>query len=276
MRREVAETGDEHDTIVVFIGRHRQKSDGSFLQPPSSRPFPWRQVRWAKSPCDGVHGWHSRPCFYRQLPPTNQPHRSRCLFGCLAVNSPHSRYRFQVAILVGSVLAAPIFMAGCDVRDEEVRRGHRSPWLPPVADRMAAPSQRAIEVATSNRLIEFVDGYAAGSRRAADGGLPMLLVFRASWCRWSDAFVADVCENPRLTGLAGRFVCVAVDADREPATCRSFGVQAFPTAIVLDRERRESFRATGADARAGLTVALESTLDASPRRIAGQPAAPSR
>ncbi len=171
---------------------------------------------------------------------------------------------------------APLFTAGCDVRDEEARRGPQSPWLPHVVDRLAAPSQRSVETTTSGRSIEFIDGYAAGSRDATDGGLPMLLVFRASWCRWSDAFVADAVGEPRLTGLAGRFVCVAVDADRDPVTCRSFGVHAFPTAIILDRERRETFRATGADARSGLAVALESALEDSPRRIAGQPAPPSR
>jgi len=171
---------------------------------------------------------------------------------------------------------APLFTAGCDVRDEEARGGQRSPWFPQVVDRLAAPSHRSVEAPSSGRSIEFIDGYAAGSRRAADGGLPMLLVFRASWCRWSDAFVADAGGEPQLAGLAGRVVCVAIDADREPATCRSFGVHAFPTAIVLDRERRESFRAAGADARVGLAVALESALDETPRRIAGQPVDTSR
>lgn len=184
--------------------------------------------------------------------------------------------RFRIAIVIAAVAAATIPLAGCDVRDEEARRGPPSPWLPHVVDRLAAPSHRTVETTLPGHVMEFVDGYAAGSRRAADSGLPMLLVFRASWCRWSDAFMSDALGDPRLTGLAGRFVCVAVDADREPATCRSFGVQAFPTVIVLDRERRESFRATGADARGGLAVALESTLDETPRRIAGQPATPSR
>lgn len=171
---------------------------------------------------------------------------------------------------------APLFATGCDVRDEEARSGQQSPWLPHVVDRLAAPSNRTVEAPAPGRSIEFIDGYAAGSRRADDDGLPMLLVFRASWCRWSDAFVADAGGEPRLAGLAGRVVCVAIDADREPATCRSFGVHAFPTAIVLDRERREIFRASGADARVGLAVALESALDETPRRIAAQPADPSR
>ena len=67
-----------------------------------------------------------------------------------------------------------------------------------------------------------------------------------------------------------------VDADRDAATCRSFGVQIFPTAIVLDRDRRERFRASGLAAREGLAVAVEAALDDPPRRIASQPAPPPR
>ena len=122
----------------------------------------------------------------------------------------------------------------------------------------------------------FVDGYAAGSRRAADAGLPMLLVFQASWCRWSGELVAGTLADARLAGLSGRFVAVSVDADRDAATCRSFGVQIFPTAIVLDRDRRERFRASGLAAREGLAVAVEAALDDTPRRIASQPAPPPR
>lgn len=171
---------------------------------------------------------------------------------------------------------AVILSTGCDVRDEEARGGSVSPWLPEIIERLAAPSHRSTEVATAGRTIELVDGFAAGSRRAGDGGLPMLLIFRASWCRWSEAFVAELPIEPRLVGLAGSFVCVTVDADRDPATCRSFGVQAFPTAIVLDRDRRETFRATGAAARVGMATAVESVIEAPARRIAGQPVATPR
>jgi hypothetical protein len=177
---------------------------------------------------------------------------------------------------VGFLLPATLLAPGCDVRDEQVHGGTRSPWLPQVVERLSSPNRRSSEATTAGRTIEFVDGYAAGSRRASDGGLPMLLVFRGSWCRWSNAFVADVLADARLADLIGKCVCVTVDADRDPATCRSFGVQAFPTAIVLDRERRETFRATGADARAGLAVALQTVLDEPAGRIASQPAAAPR
>jgi len=179
-------------------------------------------------------------------------------------------------LLFGLACSSALTSAGCNVRDEEARGEAVSPWPPQVVERLATPTQRSIESPATSRTIDFVEGYAAGSRRAADARVPMLLVFRASWCRWSQAFTAEIPADPNLVGFAGRFVCVTVDADRDLATCQSFGVQAFPTVIVLDRDRRETFRATGAAARAGLVVAVRSVLEDSVPRIAAQPDAPRR
>lgn len=176
-----------------------------------------------------------------------------------------------------ALLAACLLLAGCDVRDEEARRGTGSLWMTAALERLAGPRPRpAADTAAGGRGIEYIDGYAAGSRRAADAGLPMLLVFRANWCRWSQELVAETLADPRLAGLSGRIVAVSVDADRDAAACRSFGVRVFPTAIVLDRERRERFRASGVDARVGLAAAVAEALEAEPRRVAGQPAATPR
>jgi len=177
------------------------------------------------------------------------------------------------AVLILS--AAALILSGCEVRDESPRGGPASPWLPAVVERLAGPSRRLSgDASLAPRSIEFVEGYEAGSRRAADGGLPMVLVFRAAWCRWSRGLVGEALADPRLEGLAGSFVAVAIDADRDAATCRSFGVDTFPTAIVLDRSRQERFRATGAAVREGLAGAVVSATTEPPQRMARQPAEP--
>jgi hypothetical protein len=175
-------------------------------------------------------------------------------------------------LCVALVCSAVLLSGGCDVRDEVAQDGSVSPWPPQIVERLATPSQRSPSSPSSPHTIDFIEGYAAGSRRAAESRLPMVLVFRASWCRWSESFVAKLPSEPHLVGVAGRFVCVTIDADRDQATCRSFGVQAFPTAIVLDRERRETYRASGASAKEGLAVAVKSVLEEPARRVAGQPA----
>jgi hypothetical protein len=170
------------------------------------------------------------------------------------------------------VLAA-ILLVGCDVRDEQARGGWSTAWQPTTVQRLTgSPPRASTDPGAAPRFVEHVEGYAAGARRAGDSGLPMLLFFRASWCRWSGSLAAETLADP---GLAGSFVAVTVDADRDAATCRSFGVRTFPTVIVLDRERRERFRATGSAVRDGLAAAISAVTTEATRRVATQPAAPS-
>lgn len=173
--------------------------------------------------------------------------------------------------LIGAVIA----IGGCEMRDEEAPGGSAA-WAPAVAERFtAAERSREPQAAASGRL-ECVEGFAAGSRRAADAGLPLLLVFRASWCPWSDQFLATAVADARLVAASDRFVCASVDADRDAATCRSFGVRAFPTIVALDATRRERFRATGASARERLPKALAAMIADPPPRLAADPPASPR
>jgi len=169
-------------------------------------------------------------------------------------------------------IACSLLAAGCDVRDEEARTGPAAAWLESTAIRLSSSTAtRATRPANSS--VECCDGFETGSRRASDAGLPLLLVFRASWCRWSGDLVDAVLADDRLASAGGRFICAAIDADRDAAVCRSFGVATFPTAIVLDADRREQFRASGEAARQGLTAALEGVLARPHSRVARTPAA---
>lgn len=164
-------------------------------------------------------------------------------------------------------LACSLLAVGCDVRDEEARIGPAAAWLESTTNRLSSPST-PLASRPASASVECCDGFETGSRRASEAGLPLLLVFRASWCRWSGELVDAVLADERLATAGGRFICASIDADHDTAVCRSFGVAAFPTVIVLDADRREQFRASGAAARQGLAAALEGVLARPRSRVA--------
>ena len=167
-------------------------------------------------------------------------------------------------------LLAVLLMAGCDVRDEPVRPAAADPIWPLVAQEATIRQTTPRGEFPAKNGIEYVEGYEAGRRRAETEHLPMLIVFRAGWCRWSSELAQGPLADRGVVSLARRFVCVTADADRDAATCRAFGVSGFPTVIVLDAEGRERFRATGSSAAGRLATALRAVLDApgAPERIA--------
>lgn len=154
-----------------------------------------------------------------------------------------------------------VIAAGCDIRDEPVRTGASDLVWPVVAERAAATSDLPLREPHARPGIEYVEGYPAGRRRAEAEQLPMLLVFRASWCRWSCELAQGPLADRQVVAVARRFVCVTVDADRDAATCKTFGVSGFPTVVVIDAAGRERFRATGTSAANGLAKALRAVLD---------------
>lgn len=149
---------------------------------------------------------------------------------------------------------------GCDIRDERVHAPQaRSPW----PNAVAFPHGPLAEPRTASATlpsIEYVEGYEAGARRATASRLPQLLVFRASWCRWSREITRGPLSDPVLVARSRRFVCVTIDADRDAVTCSDFGVTAFPTVVVIDAEGQERYRATGAEAAVDLAATLEQVL----------------
>jgi hypothetical protein len=180
------------------------------------------------------------------------------------------------AALAAALLAAA---AGCTVRDEQATNNGDGRWWAAAPSRPSGGLIGGGAVAPlATPAIDYVDGYETGSRRAMESGLPMLVVFRAAWCRWSGELVQAAVADPRVVRLSRRFICMAVDADRHADTCRQFGVQAFPTVIILDAAGAERFRATGSAAAAHIAAAMDEVLTGQPRagRIASGPSRTAR
>jgi hypothetical protein len=170
----------------------------------------------------------------------------------------------SLAVTLAAVWLAP----GCELRDEAVGPEAAARGWPAVT--LEAARREGVQPrAAAGAGIEYVEGYEAGARRAAAGGLPMLLVFRAAWCRWSGEATRGPLTDAAIVDRSRRFVCVVVDADRDADTCRAFAVKAFPTVLVLDADGSERFRATGSSAAGGLVAALDAVVPpaAAERRV---------
>lgn len=146
---------------------------------------------------------------------------------------------------------------GCNIRDEAV--------LPVVPDLLVGGAEMAAGAGVAQG-IEYVSGYEAGLKRAAAERKPLVLVFKATWCRFSAELTQRTLADERVVGLSRRSVCVMVDADRDADMCQQFGVKAFPTLVILPVDG-EPVRKTGRPSAAAVAADLEKALD--PPHIAG-------
>jgi len=178
---------------------------------------------------------------------------------------PHRR-------LVSAALVC-LVITGCELRQEPAAasRGQRR-WPAPLSRRLEAAAESASTAAPDT--IAFVESCTAGRRLAAAAGKPLLLIFRAGWCRWSAAFTQQTLGDPEIIALSEQFVCVQVDADRDADICRRYAVTQFPTVLVLAADDSELNRRSGHTLAVDLQPLLQQALAAEQLATAPGGAAP--
>jgi thioredoxin-like negative regulator of GroEL len=133
-------------------------------------------------------------------------------------------YKRPLLAILGLCVSA--LLAGCG--DSQAPSGS-PPAQQAAAKPVAPPPAQATKPAIVRGSLRFIEGYEAGYAAAAEQKKPMLLFFTASWCHFCHQLAADAFNDATVVSLSERFVCVLIDADREPHVCSYFRVRSYPT-----------------------------------------------
>jgi thioredoxin-related protein len=76
------------------------------------------------------------------------------------------------------------------------------------------------------------------ARHATKVEQPVVLVFGASWCTWCHKLETDTLTDPKVATVAGQFVWVKIDIDRDHELAARYGVEGVPVTVVLDKQGR--------------------------------------
>ena len=128
----------------------------------------------------------------------------------------------------------------------------------------AAKGRSARRMARGN--LKFVEGYERGYQQAVAQSKPMLLFFTAEWCHFCHQMADEAFTHPQVVSLADHFVCVLVDADREPEVCRQFKVTGYPTIQFLSPRGVPLERIVGKKPGHQLMMAMQAALQNVARR----------
>ena len=107
----------------------------------------------------------------------------------------------------------------------------------------------------------FVQDPAAGYRAAAENSMPCMLFFTAEWCTYCHHMEETAFTDNTVRLLADGFVCILVDADRQPALCRELGVSGFPTIQFIAADGRMLHRLVGRQSAASLATAMRTATN---------------
>lgn len=128
----------------------------------------------------------------------------------------------------------------------------------------AAPLAPALPETNHNRVahgnLHFIEGYQQGYKHALENGKPMLVFFTAEWCQYCHQMANEAFVHQQVVSLSERFVCILVDADKEPEVCRNFRVQGYPTIQFLSPRGVPLNRIVGKKPGHQVTMAMQAAL----------------
>jgi thiol-disulfide isomerase/thioredoxin len=174
------------------------------------------------------------------------------------------------SIWAGAVAAA-IFGGGCEIGTEALPPVVEEPAAAEASQPRWAPDAPLVEVkprSPARGRLKFVEGYAQGYALAVSGRKPMLVFFTAPWCRFCHQMAGEAFTHPQVVTLAERFVCILVDADRDPQTCRQFQVTSYPTVQFVSPRGVPLDRIVGKKPAEQLMIAMQTALERTARRDA--------
>jgi thioredoxin-related protein len=71
-------------------------------------------------------------------------------------------------------------------------------------------------------------------KSAKAGGKPVMVDFYTDWCGWCKKLDSDTYSNPKVSSLSEKFVCVKINAEKDPSLAEKCNVSGYPTILFLD------------------------------------------
>jgi thiol:disulfide interchange protein len=113
---------------------------------------------------------------------------------------------------------------------------------------------------TQHGQLHFVQDAKAGRRLSKELGKPCLLFFTADWCTYCQQMEKTAFTDSAVGELSGNFICVLVDADRQPKVCQDYSVTGYPTIQFVSSDGRVLNRLVGRQSAPDLAIGMRAAL----------------
>jgi tetratricopeptide (TPR) repeat protein len=108
--------------------------------------------------------------------------------------------------------------------------------------------------------IEWRTNLPEAIKMANDSGRYVLANFYTDWCKWCKIQDESTFTDKRVIAMTGKFYFVRLNAEIDTAKAREFGVNGYPTVVVLDKNGLELDRILGYEKPADFVKTVDNYL----------------
>ena len=109
--------------------------------------------------------------------------------------------------------------------------------------------------------ISWGSGLDSALKESESSGKPIMADFYTDWCGWCKKLDNDTYADPKVQDLAGRFICVKINADSDKEAARKYNVRGYPTVLFLDSNGSVIGSIVGYSPPAAFAASMEGILE---------------
>lgn len=99
--------------------------------------------------------------------------------------------------------------------------------------------------AADSWAISWNDDFDKALDEARENGKPLMVDFYTAWCHWCKELDSNTYTDAKVEELSDNFICVKVDADKNPNAAYKYNVRGYPTVIFLNYDSSVNKRVIG-------------------------------
>lgn len=99
--------------------------------------------------------------------------------------------------------------------------------------------------ASDSWAISWSNDLNAALKEAKKSEKPLMVDFYTTWCHWCRELDYNTYTDAKVNGLSGDFICVKVDAEKNPRAASKYDIRGYPTVIFLNSNGSVNDRVIG-------------------------------
>lgn len=108
--------------------------------------------------------------------------------------------------------------------------------------------------------VDWIYSYDEAMKKSAAENKPVMMDLYTEWCGWCKKLDRETYQDAKVVELSRNFVCLKIDAEKEPRLAEKYSIRGYPTIFFTDSQGNVIGGGPGFKDAAGLLAEMNAAL----------------